>query len=272
MEIERRVQDDIQVAETGQRGYLITHDPVFLNGYSAYAKRIPGDLKALRDLTQDNPSQQARAGRLEKLIQDRLRSLEAATRLGPALMAHPPPVVIQALARGRQQMSGVRAEVAAGLAEEQRLLAERDSSRRRQESLAITFALAAAMLTLAVLLAAAILLVRNNVSLAAAERARANEAAILQATLETIREGIAYFTSEGLLCAFNANFFRLLDLPERLAVLQKTRLSDLLAVEAGRPQQILSPPTDGVQDVATHRLGRPRTRTSTRRRWRPAAT
>ena len=75
-----------------------------------------------------------------------------------------------------------------------------------------------------ILLIAAALLVRNN-SISPGERARANEAAILQATLDTVRDGIAYFTSDGVLCAFNDKFFRLLDLPTSLARLQDTRLS-----------------------------------------------
>jgi len=88
------------------------------------------------------------------------------------------------------------------------------------------------------------MLVRNNVRLAAAEKARANEAAILQATLETVREGIGYFTSDGLLCAFNAGFFTLLDLPEKLAALSKTGLEELKAVESVRPfaDRIFAPP------------------------------
>ena len=89
---------------------------------------------------------------------------------------------------------------------------------------------------------------------AQAERARANEAAILQATLDTVRDGIAYFTSEGLLCAFNANFFRLLDLPEQLARIQRHQLPELQAIEAGRPQQILSPPAEGRGSLDTQHI------------------
>src|SRR5208282_4488347 len=99
-------------------------------------------------------------------------------------------------------MAAIRAEIGSGLAEEERLLAQRDSSRRQTENLEIASAVAAGLSTLGILLGAAVLLVRTNIGLAAAEKARANEAAILQATLETVREGIAYFTSEGLLCAF----------------------------------------------------------------------
>ena len=43
MEAQRRIQDDIQTAETGMRGYLLSRDPVFQTGYQGYLARIPGD-------------------------------------------------------------------------------------------------------------------------------------------------------------------------------------------------------------------------------------
>ena len=210
MDAERQVLDDIQTAETGMRGFLLTRDPEYAAGYRSLAARVPRDLRKFRELTADNPVQQARAGRLEALMNARLRGLQAGVAAPTFLNAPPPPAMVSGLQRGRQQMTAIRGEIAGGLAEEQRLLAERDAGRREQETLEIAFAIGAMVLTLGILMIAAALLVRNNVSLAQAERARANEAAILQATLESVREGIAYFTSEGLLCAFNASFFRLL--------------------------------------------------------------
>ena len=114
-------------------------------------------------------------------------------------------------------MGNLRNEITAGLTDEQKLLDQRDANRRQQERLEVGFAIGAGVLTLGILLIAAAMLVRNNISLAAAERARANEAAMLRATLETVRDGVAYFTSEGLLCAVNAAFLRLLDIPENMA-------------------------------------------------------
>jgi signal transduction histidine kinase/DNA-binding response OmpR family regulator len=130
------------------------------------------------------------------------------------------------------------------MAEEGRLLDRRDAERRHQEAFEIAFAISAAVITLSILLAAAALLARNNIRLAAAQRARANEAAILQTTLESVREGIAYFTSDELLCAFNDSFFRLLDIPESLAVLQKTKLADIRATQSDGLRQLLRPPSD----------------------------
>ena len=234
MESQRRIQDDIQTAETGMRGYLLSRDPAFQKGFQSYLDRIPGDLKTFRDLTTDNPDQQSRALRLEKLLKARALGFKAAVNSNNTEPAIRTPEAMAGLQRGRAQMGAIRAETTAGLVEEQRLLTSRDVQRRDAENLEIAFAIGAGVLVLFILLIAAAMLVRNNVSLAEAEKARANEAAILQATLETVREGIAYFTGEGLLCAFNASFFELLDLPRELARLQQTRLPAFRKLEEGR--------------------------------------
>jgi signal transduction histidine kinase/DNA-binding response OmpR family regulator len=223
-----RVLGDAQEAETGQRGYLLARQPEFLAPYNQARMRIGADLAGFRDLTLDNPSEQRRAGRLQALVRARFaafdNSISTAASGGLAV----------SLLAGKAQMDLLRREIAGGVAEERHLLAERDSQRRAVENLEIAFAVGAGVLTLGILILAAALLVRNNLGLAAAERARANEAAILQATLETVREGIAYFTSDGLLCAFNASFFILLDLPRELAVALQTRLPAFRRIEENR--------------------------------------
>jgi len=241
------VLSDAQDAETGQRGFLLTRKPEFLEPYQTGRSRVAADLATFRQLTSDNPDQQRRAGRLERLVHERFSAFDNTLQQadnGEALIA--------ALVAGRQRMDALRQEIAGGVAEERRLLAIRDQGRRDVENLEIGFAIGAAVLTLGILLLAAALLVRNNVSLAAAEKARANEAAILQATLETVREGIAYFTSDGLLCAFNARFFSLLDLPPELAAMT-ARLPAFQKLETMRAAaaHIFEPPAPGEQGSDT---------------------
>jgi signal transduction histidine kinase/CheY-like chemotaxis protein len=244
METLRLIEDDMQSSESSMRGYLLDRDPAFLNSYHNRSRRVPGDLRDFRSLSTDNPSQQRRADRLTALTGARLQGLANAERAaGRGAMGTSSPIVVQAITRERQQMAGIRAEVTAGLSEEQTLLTRRDAVRRQQEGLEVAFAVGAGVLTLGILLIAAAMLVRNNVSLDLSERARANEAAILQATLDTVRDGVAYFTSDGLLCAFNAGFFQLLDLPDSLARKSVTRLAHLQA--AAKEQTILSPPDTG---------------------------
>ncbi|MBW8708936.1 MAG: response regulator [Alphaproteobacteria bacterium] len=243
IEAARALQNDLQTAESSQRGYLIDRDPAYFTAYQRAAALLPGDLRAFREITRDNPSQRRRADRLEKLVRERLGLLALNVRLATA--PNPDTTTLFAtLQQGRLQMNTLRDELDGGLKEESDRLAQRDAARREIENLEIAFAIGAGVLTLGVLLIAAALLVRNNISLAVSEKARADEAAILQATLETVREGIAYFNGDGLLCAFNRSFAALLDLPPDRTVWQKTRLAELRAYEGVRPiaDQVFTPP------------------------------
>ncbi len=239
----RQVLSDAQDAETGQRGFLLTQQQNFLEPYQAASQRIARDLARFKELTMDNPDEQRRAEALSALIHDRFSALNLSLNMGAG--GAPQPDVVKALELGKERMDALRAEVNAGMAAEQALLRMRNEERADQEKYEIAFAVGVAVLALGILLIAAAMLVRNNLSLSAAESARANEAAILQATVDTVRDGIAYFASSGLLCAFNANFFRLLDLPDNLAKAQVTSLAKLQAAEGSRPQQVLSPPAEG---------------------------
>jgi CHASE3 domain sensor protein len=53
-------------AETGERGYIITGEETYLEPYQAALGQIDRHVQAVRDLTVDNPSQQARIPLLRK--------------------------------------------------------------------------------------------------------------------------------------------------------------------------------------------------------------
>ena len=254
----RVVLGDAQDAETGQRGYLLTRQQSFLEPYQRARARIERDLARFKQLSTDNPSQQRRGDALAQLIKDRFSAFDLAMTQaangGTADSGAASPELVQTLNAGKARMDALRAEVGAGMAEEQTLLRIRNQERARQQRYEIAFAVGAALLALGIMIAAAAMLVRNNRGLAAAERARANEAAILQATIDTVRDGIAFFSSDGLLCAFNGNFFRLLDLPSRLGRARVTGITDLLAADSGRLQSILAPPREGSGSMDTQHV------------------
>ncbi len=243
MEAARKLQNNLQIAESSQRGFIIDGDQAYFQAYKDAAALVPGDLRAFRQISRDNPSQQRRADRLQGLVTTRLALLASNIKLAATAKVDPV-ALFNGLQQGRAQMDAIRRLTNDALREEVELLAKRDRQRRDTENLEISFAIGAGVLSLGIMLMAAALLVRNNVSLAAAEHARANEAAIVQATLETVREGIAYFTSQGLLCAFNARFFELLSLPVDLARFQ-THLTAFQKIEASRSitAHIFEPPT-----------------------------
>ena len=68
-------------AETGQRGYLITGDPKYLEPYDAVVARVRERFRRLKELTADNPDQQERLGALERVAAARLGELDETIRL-----------------------------------------------------------------------------------------------------------------------------------------------------------------------------------------------
>ncbi|MBD2730212.1 EAL domain-containing protein [Nostoc sp. FACHB-892] len=67
---------EINNAETGQRGYLITGKGQYLQPYDIATDKIPKTLQVLRQLTRDNPNQQRRLSIFESLIAKKLDSLK----------------------------------------------------------------------------------------------------------------------------------------------------------------------------------------------------
>src|SRR6266567_2803512 len=67
-------------AETGQRGYLITGDALYLQPYQEATSQIEGRLARLADLTRDNSVQQQRTVELRRLEQEELAVLQRTVR------------------------------------------------------------------------------------------------------------------------------------------------------------------------------------------------
>ncbi len=120
----------VKDAETGQRGYLLTHEAHFLSPYEEARLHIGPSLERLRSLTSDNPHQQRRLVRLESLLQRKLAVMERTIMLvrgGQTSAAH------EAVRSGEGQrlMDELRALQRELSDEEQQLLKERGAQRER---------------------------------------------------------------------------------------------------------------------------------------------
>jgi PAS domain S-box-containing protein len=62
-------------AETGQRGYLLTGEPKYLEPYNSAVTQIDSHILALTQLTADNPTEQANAAQLGNLAHQKLDEL-----------------------------------------------------------------------------------------------------------------------------------------------------------------------------------------------------
>lgn len=72
-----QLEQNLLNAETGQRGYLLTRDPVFLENYLNELKGIPGIFLELDHLTGDNYSQQKNLDTLKDIINLQLKLLKS---------------------------------------------------------------------------------------------------------------------------------------------------------------------------------------------------
>lgn len=89
-------------AETGQRGYLLTHQETFLEPYERGRAVVPESLSALRHLVSDNPAQLKRLDAIASLAKERLERMQAT--LKPAESAE----MAARMTRSKQVMDELR--------------------------------------------------------------------------------------------------------------------------------------------------------------------
>ncbi|HUZ12422.1 MAG TPA: CHASE3 domain-containing protein [Caulobacteraceae bacterium] len=167
----------MQAAESGERGYVITRDPAYLDPYLRAVGAMGPEEARLGELVVDNAGQVARAQALARSVNERMMlvgRIVAAGRAGDFAGAR----AQVASGRGRTGMHDIRSLVRRIRQVEDGLLAERTVQADQQESLTLDAGLALSLVALAGLIAGVWLLARANRRLEAAmHEARASNAA-----------------------------------------------------------------------------------------------
>jgi PAS domain S-box-containing protein len=153
-------------AETGQRGYLYTGDPRYLEPYNAAVAQGNPHLDKLAELTADNPKQQERVARLRALKQQKLAELAETLVLAEG-GKHREARTLVLLDEGRQTMTAIRALVDEMSGEERAL-----ETTRLAAVAASTRALIGTLYLATVLLAVGLTLLAFFILRAMAERER----------------------------------------------------------------------------------------------------
>jgi diguanylate cyclase (GGDEF)-like protein len=122
----RSILADLLDAETGQRGYLLTGDPAYLQPYLAARARIRGNLDLARKAAADNPTFSADTIKLDQLAGRTLDELEATIRLRKQKGIDEAGKIVM-LGHGKSVMDEARAIIGHELARFARI---RDASRR----------------------------------------------------------------------------------------------------------------------------------------------
>ena len=117
-------------AETGQRGYLLTHKESYLEPYNEALLRIPVLLQTLRELTSDNAVQQKNLDRLEPLVTAKLDELAHTVALEKSL-DHSGALTVVMSDFGKDTMDQIRATLSDMHTVQRGLLQEREEAYQR---------------------------------------------------------------------------------------------------------------------------------------------
>ena len=148
------VISELKDAETGQRGYLLTSDELYLQPYYFALKILPDLLQELMFLIADNPRQQQSLIELNTLVDQKLAKLDqtiVTQRLGKTEAA----LAMIRTSQGRTIMDQIRSVVKQMRQEEERLLKIRiiDSKNKAKSATLITYGVSFSIFIIGVLIA-----------------------------------------------------------------------------------------------------------------------
>ena len=141
-----KVSSIVKDAETGQRGYLLTNDPEYLQSYSGANEQLGTAINELQLLIKDNPEQIVRSEQLRKVIFSRMASLQLLIDLKQANKT----IDLSQLKQSKTYMDQARSIVAKMEAEEKLLLLSRTATMNKFASLSSFIIILAAFLALAI--------------------------------------------------------------------------------------------------------------------------
>jgi PAS domain S-box-containing protein len=196
-------------AETGQRGFLLTENPAYLEPFDAAKATAPERLDQLRELTTGDPFYDPRLGRLAGLVDEKFNEMQKTLDLYRAEGLKAALVEIRT-DRGKQMMDELRSLTREMDGHEQEVLRFRSEVARQKYQSSEATALFGGIITL-FMVAMAFAIVRRELvrreraeaerrraaeELAGSQRETAESLAVLDAFLENAPIGIAFLDPE----------------------------------------------------------------------------
>ncbi len=199
-------------AETGQRGYLYTGEPRYLEPYTLAVNQINSEIDKLAEMTADNPAEQQRVEQLRVLTSKKLQELSDAISLYKS--GHPEEAHALVLTnRGLFTMEKIRAVVDAMQKDEASLDAERIEAYRRSVRVTVACIYVASLLAaLGLILLAYFILHEMSLREKHAAQIRQREE-WFRVTLTSIGDGVIATDGHGLVTFINPIAERLTGIP-----------------------------------------------------------
>jgi methyl-accepting chemotaxis protein len=147
-------------AETGQRGYIITGDASYLEPYNGAQASLDSEIKTLRDLTSDNPTEQQNIDVLQTLAADKMAVLTTTIQVRTTQGFEAAQTIVLT-GTGKTIMDNIRTTITGMLNTEQTLLAARLASQVTTVKTTRIVILVGAIMAILAMIVIGILLVRN---------------------------------------------------------------------------------------------------------------
>lgn len=196
------VRSTLKDAETGERGYIITGLDEYLAPYEVAVAQIDRHIDTLKELTVDNPTQQARIPALQSKVRDRVESLKAGIELrrrGETEEANQ--LILSGV--GKRMMDDLRQFINNMEADENALLTERtEESRKSQRNTVLTF-IVANLVAFTVLLGTWVIIIDGVKARRRAQDALSQQRHLLQVTLSSIADAVIACDTEGYVTFLN---------------------------------------------------------------------
>jgi signal transduction histidine kinase len=205
----------LQDAETGQRGYILTGEPPYLEPYRRALEAIPRLQGDLQRLTADDPRQQERLPEAGRVVQEKLSELARTIALRDS-EGREAAIKVVATETGKQLMDRFRSIVASLGEEEQQLLQTRLSAAERSEEGTRHLVQVGVAVALGLLLTGGHMLREMKSLRDKADAERERIARRLAISFESLSQGIAVFDSQRRLVLWNDRCVDAFDFPPNL--------------------------------------------------------
>jgi two-component system, chemotaxis family, CheB/CheR fusion protein len=189
-------------AETGQRGYLLTTDPAYLEPYDAATSSVQDHLRRLAQLLQSDPEQTRRLQEFQTLVHSKLDELAASIRLsrgGDTTGA----LGMVRTGFGRKTMDRIREVVAEMSADENRQLARRSAEAERAKGRVFAATALSGACFLGLLVAYFLVVRADILGRAQAEAAARESEERLRTTLRSIGDAVLATDAAGRITFLN---------------------------------------------------------------------
>lgn len=189
-------------AETGERGFIITGEQPYLDPYLAAVNQVHDRIQKLKQLTADNPNQQARIPLLQQKIDNQLKSLKSEIDLRKSGDAEGARQLILA-GQGKGLMDDLRQLVNVMESQENVLLSQRSEESKASGRDAFLTNLIANLIACVLLTLISYIIIRDVTARKLAEETLHQQREWLRVTLSSIGDAVIATDTEGAVTFMN---------------------------------------------------------------------